>query len=236
MGASSLYRVNAGATLDVSAVTSPTLGAGQRLIGAGTVNGSLTFASGATLAAGFPDTSVNNLTITNALALQPGSTNIVVVNKTGSVANDKVIGLASVSIDGTLVITNVGGALAGGDAIQLFSASSYSGLFANIIPATPGAGLTWDQSTLDTDGMLRVLSSGPNPNPTNMTFSVSGNQLTLAWPTNYTGWTLQGQTNAAGVGITTNWHDVPGSAGVNQIVIPLSPANGSVFYRMALHP
>jgi hypothetical protein len=80
------------------------------------------------------------------------------------------------------------------------------------------------------------LSTGPNPNPTNITFSVSGNQLTLKWPTNYTGWTLQGQTNGAGAGITTNWFNVPGSAATNQVVIPINPANGSVFYRMSLHP
>src|SRR5262249_24300035 len=111
-----------------------------------------------------------------------------------------------------------------------------TGSFSSIIPTTPGAGLVWDTSTLNTDATLRVLSTGPNPNPTNMTFSVSGNQLTLAWPTNYTRWTLQGQTNFSGTGITTNWFNVPGSAGTNNIVVPINPANGSVFYRMALHP
>ena len=63
----------------------------------------------------------------------------MVVKKTGSVANDTVTGLTSVTMGGTLVINNVGNPLAGGDAIQLFSASSgYSGSFDNIIPATPG--------------------------------------------------------------------------------------------------
>jgi hypothetical protein len=71
-----------------------------------------------------------------------------------------------------------------------------------------------------------------NTNPTNIMFSLSGNQLTLSWPADHTGWRLQGQTNSPGVGIKTNWSDVPGSTLVNQVTIPIGPTNGSVFYRM----
>ncbi len=72
-----------------------------------------------------------------------------------------------------------------------------------------------------------------NTNPTNITFSVAaGNQLMLSWPADYTGWRLQSQTNAAGVGLTTNWVDVRGSTNINQILVPISTANGSVFYRL----
>jgi hypothetical protein len=67
-----------------------------------------------------------------------------------------------------------------------------------------------------------------------MLFSVSANQLTLSWPSSYTGWTLQGQTNNPSVGITTNWHDVPGSTATNEFIIPIGHANGSVFFRMIL--
>jgi hypothetical protein len=56
--------------------------------------------------------------------------------------------------------------------------------------------------------------------------------LTLSWPSSYTGWTLQGQTNAPGVGLTTNWQDVPGSASTNVVIIPA--ADGSGFFRMIL--
>jgi autotransporter-associated beta strand protein len=235
--ASSLIRINSGGTLDVSAPASFTLGAGQTLIGAGTVHGSVTFGNGATLAPGFPDTTVNTLTIDNNLILQPGSTNVVVVNKGTSVANDTVTGLITVTIGGTLVINNVGNPLAVGDAIQLFNAVSgiYSGSFNNIIPATPGAGLAWDTSTLGIDGKLRVArGSGLPGTPTNMVFAVSRGQLTLSWPSSYTGWTLQGQTNAPGVGITTGWHDVPGSTATNVFTTPIGTANGSVFFRMIL--
>lgn len=73
-----------------------------------------------------------------------------------------------------------------------------------------------------------------NPTPTNITFSVSGGNLTLNWPADHTGWTLQAQTNSPGKGLGTNWVDVPNSASTNQVVFPFNPTNGSVFYRMIL--
>ncbi|HEX3358194.1 MAG TPA: autotransporter-associated beta strand repeat-containing protein, partial [Tepidisphaeraceae bacterium] len=235
LGASSMIQVNGGGTLDVSAPASFTLGAGQTLIGSGTVTGAVVLASGATLAAGFPDNNTYTLTINGALTFQPGSTNVVRVNKGVAVANDTVAGLTSVNMGGTLVVTSVGNPLSGGDAIQVFTASSgYIGNFANIIPLAPGAGLTWDSSTINTDGKLRVLSTGPPTNPTNIVASVSGNQLTLSWPSSYTGWTLQGQTNAPGIGVTTNWQDVPGSITTNRVILPIDPADGSAFFRMIL--
>jgi hypothetical protein len=70
--------------------------------------------------------------------------------------------------------------------------------------------------------------------PTNIVISVTGNQVTMSWPSNYTGWTLQGQTNPPGAGITTNWHDVPGSTATNLLVVPVGATNGSAFFRMIL--
>jgi hypothetical protein len=236
LGTSPLIQVNSSATLDVSAPASFNLVAGQTLIGAGTVlGGNVVFGTGATLAPGFPDGNTYTLTMNGNLTLQAGSTNLVIVNKTTSVANDTVAGLTSVTMGGTLVITNVGSALAAGDTIPLFSASiGYNNSFNHVVPATPGSGLIWDYSTLNSDGKLRVASNGPPSSPTNMVYSMSANQLTLSWPASYTGWTLQGQTNNSGVGLTTNWHDVPGSTATNQFIMPVSEANGSVFFRMIL--
>jgi hypothetical protein len=44
---------------------------------------------------------------------------------------------------------------------------------------------------------------------------------------------LQVQTNTLAVGISRNWVDVSGSIATNQIVVPIKPGNGSVFYRLA---
>ncbi|MGH7940004.1 MAG: LamG-like jellyroll fold domain-containing protein [Limisphaerales bacterium] len=69
--------------------------------------------------------------------------------------------------------------------------------------------------------------------PANIAFSVTGgNQLTLSWPSDHTGWTLQAQTNNLSVGLSTNWADVANSSTTNKVIIPVSLSNGTVFYRL----
>ena len=81
------------------------------------------------------------------------------VNKNASTA-DKIIGLNTLVYGGTLVITNLDGSFAAGDSFQLFEASSYVGSFSAVNPPTPGPGLVWDLSRLNT-GVLGVLNSAP---------------------------------------------------------------------------
>lgn len=81
-----------------------------------------------------------------------------------------------------------------------------------------------------------IVTNVVNINPTNIVFSSTGNQLTLIWPMDHTGWTLQAQTNTLAGGIGTNWVDVPNSSLTNQVTIPVNPNNGSVFYRLFYQP
>ena len=69
-------------------------------------------------------------------------------------------------------------------------------------------------------------------NPTNLTSSVNGMNLTLTWPMTHLGWTLQSQTNTLTNGLGINWADVPNSSTTNQIILQMNPANDSVFYRL----
>jgi hypothetical protein len=73
-----------------------------------------------------------------------------------------------------------------------------------------------------------------NSNPTNIVFSVTGNQMTLSWPEDHIGWTLQSQTNALSTGLSTNWVDEVDSISTNQITVPINTTDGSVFYRLIL--
>jgi Concanavalin A-like lectin/glucanases superfamily len=73
---------------------------------------------------------------------------------------------------------------------------------------------------------------GISINPTNIVFSVNGNQLNLSWPADHLGWTLQAQTNRLSVGINTNWVNVSGSSSVTNVIIPINLTNGCVFYRL----
>ena len=233
LGSSSTIEIDGGSALNVAGPPSFNLGNGQTMIGNGTViGGNVNFGSGSTLAVGFSTASPETLTMSGNLALLSGSTNYVKVNKTTSIANDKVVSPTLVTMGGTLVITNLGNALAGGDAIPLFSATNYSGSFSSIVPATPGAGLAWNTNTLDSDGTLRVLVT-VNLTPTNIVTQLSGNQLTLSWPVDHIGWRLQAQTNALSTGLGTNWVDLSGSSTTNQVIITINPTNGTVFYRMA---
>ncbi|MDD1750246.1 MAG: hypothetical protein LUO89_10270 [Methanothrix sp.] len=160
------------------------------------------------------------------------------VSKSGGTINADNISIATsyaVTYGGTLNLELSGDPLGSSDEIKLFTADSYASgsAFTTIVPATPGPGRTWNTSTLTTDGTLRIDSTLPTA-PTTITTTVvgGGTQLKVEWPTSYTGWALQAQTNAAGVGLTTNWHYVPGSDTTNVLYLPIDPANGSAFFRM----
>jgi fibronectin type 3 domain-containing protein len=58
--------------------------------------------------------------------------------------------------------------------------------------------------------------------------ALNGGQIQLGWPQDHTGWSLQVQTNSLG----TNWVTVPASTLTNQMVFPINPAYGSIFYRL----
>jgi fibronectin type 3 domain-containing protein len=73
-----------------------------------------------------------------------------------------------------------------------------------------------------------VIINAINTTPTNIVTSISDDQLTLSWPADHTGWTLQAQTN----GLTGAWYDVPGSSATNAITITIDPADSMIFFRM----
>jgi autotransporter-associated beta strand protein len=207
---SSPINLASGTTLDASARTDGTLtvGAAQVLKGDGAVNvlGALT----------------NNGTIELKLS-KAGAT----------LSNDSINGPTALTYGGTLKLdVPASPALTTSDSFKLFTTTGYNGTFASISPSVPVFGLAWDTSTLATDGTLRI-KHGPALNPTNITaVVVGGSALQIAWPLDHLGWSLQVQTNAVGGGLSTNWFKVSGSDTVTQEVIPLSPANGSVFYRL----
>ena len=195
---------------------------GGLLVGNGTITGPVTVQSGAAIEAGATNV-IGTLTLGNTLTLY-GNT-IVKINKTMA-SSDLFTNQSSVTYGGTLTVTNLAGTLAQGNSFTLFSPGASTSNFNNIV-GTPGPGLGYSF----TNGVLSIIQAIAN-NPTNITFKVSGNVLNLSWPANHLGWTLQGQTNSAGVGLTTNWVNVPNSASVTSTNITINPSNGSVFFRL----
>lgn len=102
-----------------------------------------------------------------------------------------------------------------------------------VVPAsyTVTATYSGDATYIGSTSTLTV-GSGVNTTPTNIATSVSGNQLTLTWPADHTGWTLQSQTNSINTGLSTTWYNVPGSTTINQMTFTINPANPTVFYRL----
>jgi fibronectin-binding autotransporter adhesin len=121
---------------------------GGALGGNGVINAPVTVEVAGTLA---PGTSIGTLTINNTLALS-GTTEMEVSHT----AADKVQGLASVILGGTLKVVVVG-PLTGTESFKLFAAApgGYSGDFFYDLPPLD-APLAWDTSSMAVDGTLRV--------------------------------------------------------------------------------
>jgi fibronectin-binding autotransporter adhesin len=204
----------------LAAGSAVTVGSAGTLGGTGTIGGAVNVQAGGTLS---PGASIGTLNLGSSLSL---SGNVLIeVNKALAPSNDVVSVTGTLAYGGTLTATNIGGtALVAGDSFPVFPAGG-SGDFA-AIAGSPGAGLIW--SFNPASGVLSVVSVSQ------ITYSVSGGQLTLSWPADYTGWTLQSQTNSLASGLTGTWYPVAGSTGTNQMTFPVDPANPTVFYRLSL--
>jgi autotransporter-associated beta strand protein len=217
----------AGSVLDASATSSGfTLGPTQWLQGNGTVWGT-SLLQGTVR----PGASVGTLTFATNTTL--AGLTVMEISKTGAtLTSDRLDCGGTLSLGGTLVVTNLGpDPLAAGDTFQLFTAAAYgAGSFTMLtLPALTGD-LLWDTSRLAVDGTLRVVTPEP-PTPPTLTLQPDANSLTLSWPADYFSYTLQGQTNAVGAGLTPLWLPVPGVSN-NTFTIPRDPAAGSMFFRL----
>jgi hypothetical protein len=205
-----------------------TVAAAGTLGGIGTISGNVT-ATG-TLAPGLP-AATGTLTCSADVVIT--GTNLFKLDKTNA-TSDLLAVSGTLTMGGTLKLATLSGPLAGGDTFHILNATTYNGSFTSISPAIPGPGLTWDTNALTTTGFISVAGSGVNATPTNIVSSVTGGNLTMTWPSDHIGWTLQTQTNSRSVGLNTNWFPVTGSTTTNQVTVPVNPANPTVFYRLSL--
>jgi hypothetical protein len=98
--------------------------------------------------------------------------------------------------------------------------------FSNLLNAA--IGLEYVQA-FDQETPPGVLDPYTADNPTNITASVSGKTLTVAWPADHIGWILQAQTNGLSTG---QWFDLPGTGTASSAAITINPANRAIFYRL----
>jgi autotransporter-associated beta strand protein len=206
---------------------------GATLGGIGTINSNLLVNSGATVAPSNPG-SIGTLTVSGAIT--NAGTILMELNRTNAQTSDLLSSAKPIKITGgTLTVTNLGPALQAGDSFQLFN-QAVTGFAVTNLPATDASNnwlYTWTNKVA-INGSIQVLTASPavNTTSTNITLQASGGNLTLSWPPDHTGWTLQIQTNSFSMGLSTNWVDVPGSTTANQMIVSINPANASVFFRL----
>jgi hypothetical protein len=102
-------------------------------------------------------------------------------------------------------------------------------------------GLTVHGFGEDGDGELYALVTNTPANGTGgivykfvalrLTFRQVGDQLEISWPV--TGGRLEMQTNGQGAGLGSSWTTVADSTATNRVIVPLDPATGSEYYRLA---
>jgi autotransporter-associated beta strand protein len=228
------YVLASGATVDVSALSDPTLylNSGQSLAGTGTVNGNVTLNPGAAIGPGTP-VATGALAVSGSLNLNPGASCLMKLNKS-ALTNDSISGMTTVAFGGALTVTNLAGTLASGDTFTLFNAMNYTGAFAGVTLPPLAAGLNWNTNNL-AGGVISVagtlvaqpvitgiFASGPNlvfsgtGGPAGSNYSVvTTSNLTVK----LTNWTL----------LATNQFGAGGNFSFTNII---SPAKPQLFFRL----
>lgn len=222
--------------LDVSGRTDGTLYLGtaavaQTLAGDGAIQGNVGIGANGTVV---PGNSAGELTISGSITLDASSVVEMELDNSASPTSDR-ISAASISAAGTTVtVTNIGPLLIVGQVFTLFN-QAVPGVTTVIATNDANGSYVFDDR-IASAGELEVLAvtSNVNTTPTNITWTVSGGNLVLGWPADYTGWSLQVQTNELNVGLSTGWVTIPGSTATNMFTIPLNEVDPTVFYRMAL--
>jgi autotransporter-associated beta strand protein len=126
---------------------------GGTLGGTGTIAGPVTVNTGGTISLGM---SIGTLTFNSAPALN-GTTVMEIDRNAGAPLADKIIlTTGTLNFGGTLMVTNLGAPLLGGEVFNLFAAPAYSGAFSTSNLPPLSAGLNWHLGQLASNGTMKV--------------------------------------------------------------------------------
>ena len=173
------FNLPSGVTLTVSNPLAGTgnlwcLGGGTlALAGTNTATGSLVVSNGTLALLGNAVLSNSQLAISNRATLDLSAFhaplavggkialagNLVVRVNSGGASSQ--LAASNLVFGGSLTVSNAGPAFAAGNSFQLFSAAHYSGAFATLVPASPGANLFWNTNALAVSGTLSVAGIFP---------------------------------------------------------------------------
>ena len=213
----------------------------QTLGGVGSILAtSVTTDSGTIINPGLP---TGVLSVNNGITINGSTVNFNLNNTNSPTCSEISAGGAIVLSGANLVVTNTGGDLITGDVYPLFN-KAVTGTFTLSLPAQNAAAtITYVYQTnlvaagSSPAGTIKVLAgaSAIANYSTNITATVSGSTLTVAWPSTHLGWELAIQTNSIQTGLSGNWVTNFGTASVTSTNFAIDTKNGSVFYRL-VHP
>ena len=227
----SIYTAS-GCDLDTTAASGFTL-TNCKLWGNGTVNGQITLGPGALLAPG--SNQIGRFTLVQTATFAAGSTNLLELNKNLQ-TNDMVAVWQTLTLGGTLIVTNLAGTLAAGDSFKLFD-GAVNGDFTTVILPALDPGLAWTNH-LSATGRITVISTVPAEQPVFSSVAASGNNLVMSGS--------NGTPNASFYTLTAtnvtlplaNWSPVATNQfdanGYFNLTNPIDPATPQLFYRLQL--
>ena len=199
------------------------------LSGNGAISGSVTVASGGTLAMG---NASDSLAVGGDLTLNAGSATLLQVRHSPPANSSAGVG-GNLTFGGALTVSNLGGALTNGDSFPLFNAGGYNGNFASLSLPVLATGLVWNTNLLAVNGTLSVAAYLP---PVIGPPAVTGTNITVGGSGGIPGWTyyVLAATNLAApawVPIATNQYDLNGNFTFTNT---LAPGSAQQFFRLQL--
>jgi hypothetical protein len=139
-------------------------------------------------------------------------------------------GSTTTNFDGTVT------GFAGSDSLTNATAGTLAFTGTNT-PTTPVGSYPITGSGLTASNYLFVQAAGNataltivSSTPVTVTVAQSGNQLTIGWPADYLGYTLE--TNAADISNPADWFPYTGSTGATSETITIDPSQTNVFFRL----
>ncbi len=208
-----------------------TVSNGTMAIAGGVVGGDMNVSGGTLVPSSVG--SIGTLNVASNLNLNSGAI-LITVNKSLSSSNSIFVATNVVATGGAVKLVNYGPAFVPGDRFVIFrqvdgvTPKPVSGGLSMTVTAP---GVTSFINNLAVDGSVTV--SAVTATPMAFTSAVqSGGNISLSWPSVWTGVHLQSQTNMLTVGLSTNWVTIVGTDAANGYTNTLNSTNGSVFYRL----
>ena len=144
----------------IASSSTVTVSSGGTLAGTGTIYGPAAVQAGGTVTPG--SGGIGTLTFGTNLTLAGTALLKVSQAANGSTTNDLCLVTNTLTLGGTLTVTNVGtNALEAGDSFKLFQAGTFAGNFSGMTLPALGTGLVWSTNTLATNGTIMVSNAPP---------------------------------------------------------------------------